>query len=110
LDKNLEDDPKKMADLLQQQYSSVFSDPKSNKKKCPCLKNLNITKTLSEIDITTENIIKAIDEIGIDAACGEDDIPAIVLKNCKHAISNPIMLIWKDSFQYGYIASSSKLR
>ena len=107
-DKNLEDDPKKMADLLQQQYSSVFSDPKSNKKKCPCLKNLNITKTLSEIDITTEKIIKAIDEIGIDAACGEDDIPAIVLKNCKHAISNPIMLIWKDSFQYGYIAKQFK--
>ena len=107
-DKNLEDDPKKMADILQGQYSSVFSDPKSSKKKCPCLKNLNIQKTLSEIEITTDKIVKAIDEIGIDAACGEDDIPAIVLKNCKLSLSHPIMLIWKESFEHGYIAKQFK--
>ena len=106
-DKVLEDDPKKMADILQTQYSSVFSDPTSTKKKCPKL-NLNIKDTISSIDITTDKIIKAIDEISIDSSCGQDDIPAIVLKNCKHAVCLPIKLIWEDSLQRGYIAKRYK--
>ena len=51
-DKNeLEADPKKMADLLQQQYSSVFSDPKCENKKCPNQK-IEIKSTLSDIVFT----------------------------------------------------------
>ena len=106
-DKVLEDDPKKMADILQGQYTSVFSDPTSTKKKCPKL-NLNIKDTISSIDITTDKIIKAIDEISIDSSCGQDDIPAIVLKNCKQALCLPIKLIWEDSLQRGYIAKRYK--
>ena len=105
--KDLEDDPKKMADILQDQYSSVFSDPSSTKKKCPKL-NLNVNETICDINITTEKVIKAIDEIAIDSACGEEDIPAIVLKNCKHNLSYPILLIWQESFNRGYIAKQYK--
>ena len=104
---DLEHDPKKMADILQGQYSSVFSDPSAAKKKCPLL-NINISDTINDINITTEKITKAIDEIGMDSACGEDDIPAIVLKNCKHNLSYPIMLIWQDSFHRGFIAKQFK--
>ena len=106
-DNNLEDDPKKMADILQDQYSSVFSDPSSSKKKCPKL-NLNIKDTISDIEITTEKIIKAIDEIAMDSACGDEDIPACILKHCKEPLSYPILLIWKDSMQRGYIAKQYK--
>ena len=42
---DLEHDPKKMADILQKQYSSVFSDPSSSKKKHPDLKP-NIKETI----------------------------------------------------------------
>ena len=105
--KDLEHDPKKMADILQKQYSSVFSDPKSAKKKCPHQTH-NISDTINDIVITQEKIIKAIDEISIDSACGENDIPAIVLKNCKQNLSHPISLIWKDSFQRGFIAKQYK--
>ena len=105
--KDLEHEPKKMADILQHQYSSVFSDPSSVKKKCPH-RNHSVSDTISDIVITKEKIIKAINEIGIDSACGEDDIPAIVLKNCKENLSHPILLIWTDSFQNGFIAKQFK--
>ena len=104
---DLEHDPKKMADILQKQYSSVFSDPSSSKKKHPDLKP-NIKETISDIVITAEKIIKAIDQISIDSACGDNDIPAIILKNCKQALSHPILLIWKESMQRGYIAKQYK--
>ena len=104
---DLEHDPKTMSDMLQHQYSSVFSDPSSNTKKSPDLK-LNLSKTISEINITLEEIVKAIDEISADSACGENDIPALILKECKHTLSKPIMLLWRDSFQNGYIAKQFK--
>ena len=93
--------------MLQHQYSSVFSDPNSNTKKSPDLK-LNLSNTISEINITLEEIVKAIDEISADSACGENDIPALILKECKHTLSKPIMLLWRDSFQNGYIAKQFK--
>ena len=70
--------------------------------------NLNIKETISSINITTDRIIKAIDEISIDSSCGQDDIPAIVLKNCKNALSLPIKLIWEDSLQRGFIEKRYK--
>ena len=36
-----------------------------------------------DIEITEDKVIKAIDEISVDSACGEDDIPALILKKCK---------------------------
>ena len=106
-DNELENDPKKMADLLQEQYLSVFSNPTSNQKELPDfqlpLKSLLDEKQFSEMDI-----IKAIDEICIDCACGEDDIPAIVLKNCKKSLSYPLLKLWKDSFENGYIPTQYK--
>ena len=103
----LVDDAKVMADLLQKQYSSVFSDPNSEKKKSPNI-NAEINTTISDIEITTENIIKAINEIAENSACGDEDIPAIILKKCKHTLSYPILLIWKESFQRGFIAKKFK--
>ena len=106
-DNTLEDDPKKMADILQNQYTSVFSDPCSKKIKYPNL-NINIEQTISNIEITTKKLIKAIDEISIDSSCGQDDIPAIVLKNCKLTLCHPLKLIWEDSMERGYIAKQFK--
>ena len=106
-DGNLEHDPKTMADMLQKQYSSVFSDPQSEKKKAP---NLNpvFHSTISEINITPKEVVKAIDEISADSACGENDIPALILKKCKQNLSQPIMILWKESFETGYIAKQYK--
>lgn len=73
----LQNDPKKMANLLQNQYSSVFSDPKSKKKKSPKIEQI-ANEILENITFTTEDIEKAISEINTYSACAEDDIPTII--------------------------------
>ena len=103
----LENDPQKMADLLQHQYSSVFSNPNSPDKEIPNL-DLLIENSISNIKFNEKDIIKAIDEIKSDSACGEDDIPAIILKNCKRNLSYPILKLWQDSFEQGYIPKQYK--
>jgi len=102
---NLQDDPKIMADLLQEQYSAVFSSPLAN----PTFASKSSPNTLLDnIDFTTDDIEKAIDEIGERSACGDDDIPAIVLKRCKKSLSTPIFLIWKHSLDTGFIEKKYK--
>ena len=64
-----------IADLLQQQYTGVFSDPNSENKKLPDL-NIDCENTIEDIDFNRDNIISAINEINENAACGE----GIVLK------------------------------
>jgi len=99
-DNNLQSDPKIMADLLQEQYSAVFSSPLVN----PTFTGNKYTQSLlDDFDFTVEDIEEAIDDIGENSACGDDDIPAIVLKRCKPSISTPIFIIWKHSLDTGFI-------
>ena len=95
-DGELTDDPENMANILQDQYASVFSDPDSLKKCLPTL-NVPLNSILENIDFTEKHIIEAINEIDAHAACGPNDIPAIVLKNCKVNLAHPILLLWKHS-------------
>ena len=104
---NLQSDHKVIADLLQQQYTGVFSDPNSENKKLPDL-NIDCENTIKDIDFNRDDIISAINEINENAACGEDDIPAVVLKRCKNSLSYPIMCIWKESMQTGVVPSIYK--
>ena len=99
---NLEHKPKEMADILQNQYSSVFSNPKCPKKKSPNL-NANLESIISDIKFNCEDIVNAINEISENSACGERDIPAIILKKCKTSISYPILLIWEESIRDGHV-------
>ena len=78
-DGNIKSDPKDIANLLQNQFLSVFSD-----------------------------IMDAIEEIKPNAASGPNEIPVTLLKNCKEAIAEPIHLIWKKSFSSGRVPSSYK--
>ena len=106
-DTKLQSDHKVMADLLQHQYTSVFSDPNSADKKLPEI-IINCENSIGDIEFSRDDIISAINEINENAACGEDDIPAIVLKNCKNSLSYPIMCIWKESMQTGIIPAKYK--
>ena len=102
----LQQDPKKMADMLQQQYASVFSDPsaKSDFKE----QNHEILQILENIEITCEDIVSAIKEIGEFSSSAGHDIPAIILKNCAQELSYPLKIMWKDSLNSGFIADNFK--
>ena len=100
-------DPKEMSDILQNQYASVFSNPDSSNKKTPCI-SCNLQSILEDFDFTNKDIEKVIDEIDENSSSGEHDIPAILLKKCKQVLSHPLLLIWRDSLNRGYIPKMYK--
>ena len=102
----LQDSPKTMADILQDQYSAVFSTPLVNPQFST---DVHIpSNLLDNIIFSVDDIEEAIGEISENAACGDDDIPAIVLKRCKATVSTPIFLIWQYSMKTGFIDSKYK--
>ena len=106
-DNKLQQDPKVMADLLQLQYVSVFSDPTSNQIMDTAIPDID-WEPIVDFQFTTKDIIKAIDQIALNSACGENDVPAIVLKSCKEELSYPIWKIWRESLDTGYIPALFK--
>ena len=101
-DQKIQDDSKVKANILQDQYCSAFSNPENvsadNKPTSEKLK-MNI----SDIDFSTENIKKAIDEIPNNAAPGPDKLPAMILKKCKDQLALPLYIIWRLSLDTGKI-------
>ena len=98
----LQNDEKTMADLLQAQFCSVFSDPKNPSKKFNHI-NVNYDKPLDKVEITLEDINKALKDIKINSSAGDDDMPAILLKKANTELNYPLLLIWKNSLESSYI-------
>ena len=97
-------EPKEIADLLQDQFRGVFSDPiTSNSYQKYFTDDLSIKYPLSDLVITDKDIIAAIDEMKSSSSCPKQDIPAKVLKECKHSLSTPLKLFWNKSFIHGKI-------
>ena len=95
-------DPEEMSNILQNQYASVFSDPDSKQKKRHKIE-FKLKSILTNFEFTTKDLEKAIDEIDQNSSCGPNDIPALLLKNCKKELSHPLLLIWRDSLNHGYV-------
>ena len=49
------------------------------------------------------DIMEAIDEIKPGAAAGPDDLPVLLLKKCKEALSKHIHMIWQHSMSTGTV-------
>ena len=60
------------------------------------------------LDFEVSDIIKAIEDIKPNAAPGPDDIPVMLLRNCKDAVAEPIHLIWKMCFSAEEVPSLYK--
>ena len=88
LDKDQEyiSDSKEMADILQVQYKSVFSEPRGEKKN-PYDVGKEVRGGLNEISFNNDDIIEAIDEISATSAAGPDGYSAMFLKKCKMTIA-----------------------
>ena len=99
-DGKLEQHPKKMADMLQKQYSSVFSKPQQVYENNHPQQE---TTLLEDITFTKDDIFSAIKEIGEHSSSTNDDVPALILKNCASELSYPILLIWKESMKTSHI-------
>ena len=99
----LHHDPQTMAEILQTQYSSVFSDPENPKKRNTLENSSKPSDTISGFEFSEEDIISAIDEIDPDSATSDGDIPAKILKFCKRPLSHTLFKLWKCSFEVGKI-------
>ena len=99
--------PSEMANILQKQYESVFSDPNRHDKILPNADISCSNPNIADIEFSKEDIE---DEIDRDAATTENDTPASVLKECKNTLSYPIYLIWKKAFDTETIPSDMKIQ
>ena len=98
-----------MAELLSEQYSSVFSQPRE-----PLVDPMNLFDSvdpskLTDITISPAYIIEAIDELALNAAPGPDCFPAILLKQCKELLATPLAHIWRECLDHGITPDLQKL-
>ena len=105
-DGSLTNDPLGMANILQDQYKSVFSDPTNTDKSTTS--NPRTSARINDINFSPSDIEEAIDEIDANSSTTDNDIPATVLKECKEILSYPIFLLWQNSFKNGIIPSDLK--
>ena len=101
-------DPKAIADCFQAQFESVFSIPDIKLDPTSRIPARKIQNPLDELSITTEDVIRAIDEIDRFSASPKYDIPARLIKDCKKSLALPLALFWSKSFQEGKIPSKYK--
>ena len=103
--------PEEKAEILQNQYVTVFSDP-NNVDPEECLAPLNpATYTaLNDMEFSVDDIYDAIGELDPYSACPDNDIPAKILCSCKSSLSLPLWLLWNSSLQNGRISHELKLQ
>ena len=101
-------DQKEIADLLQDQFKSVFSSPNNSTNNFSFMENISIQYPFPEFYITNNDVITAIDEIKTSSSCPNYDIPAVVFKKCKQTLSEPLKLFFIKSFASGLIPQAYK--
>ena len=109
-EKSLTSSPKRMAELLSEQYKSAFSQPRFADNSPASLFPENDptpqANTISEIPWVEKDFEEAMKELRYNAAAGPDGIPAILLKKCAQALA--LMHLWKKCFRYGITPSACK--
>lgn len=100
--KKLQSDPTIMSNILQDQYKTAFSNPDSGEKNQP-QKDTSHVPDFSDISFSEQDVIKAINELGINSAPGPDKIPAKVIKECKDQLAPALVILWRRSLDSGLI-------
>ena len=101
-------DNQEMANILREQYSSVFSTPQDQPLNPLEFFNSADPSKLIDIDFSEADFIDAINEISNNASAGPDGFPAILLKKCKETLSTPLYQIWRNCFDNGITPTRAK--
>ena len=101
--------PTKMAEMLSDQYSLVFSTPYHNDPSPWLLfPDEEYTQSnISDIEFSDYEMAEAMGELSTNAAPGPDGFPAILLKKYRHALAPPLARIWRKSVSNGEIPDIS---
>ena len=104
-DKRTCTNPEEIANILQRQFISVFSDPSATNINDALFQAPSQEKPLNDdmLVFSVVDIVEAIDEIKPGAAAGPDDLSVLLLKKCKQTLSKPIHMIWQHSMSTGTV-------
>jgi hypothetical protein len=93
------DDPADKANLLQDQFSSVFTVDDYN------LPNFvsRTQKTIPDINITESLVLKALKRLPNKISSGPDSVPPLILKKVSSSIASPLCQIFAKSLETGIV-------
>ena len=85
-------DSLRKAEMLFEQYKSVYSTPKESLPEAKEIFQGDQTSShwLYNVTFDEEDIKEAIDQISSTAAAGPDRFPPLFLKMCKHSLAKPL--------------------
>ena len=102
-------DPYAISNVLQNQFSSVYSDPSSDEKKSPEISmRADSIMPSEDFKITEEDIVRACQELKSNSSPGPDGVPAKLLIECRAALSTPLAILWNESFARGIVPNYYK--
>ena len=105
----LKDSPQDKAEILNKQFSSVFSidSPSDFPNLKPWRKNLHIPD-INDIQISGDGVLKLLNNLNIHKAMGPDELHPRVLKQLAPTIAPILQLIFQKSIDSGQVPSDWK--
>ena len=95
--------------MLKNEYRSQYSEKsETNEHEKDLFENIK-EEDLNDIEITKEDIIRAIDCLEENSAAGPDGVPAILLLKTKEEVAEPLRRILRKSIDETGIADTMKL-
>ena len=94
-------DPKEQATIMNEYFASVFTrivdEPPAPRER------VDGSEEMTEINITTDNVMAAINKLKEFSAAGPDEIPPKVIKELKEELVKPLTFLFQKSIETGKI-------
>ena len=101
------ENPLEVSQILQDQFTSVFSKPKFSQTDPYNLGVIN--QSFCDIEIQIEDIEEAINKLSRNSSPGPDGVPSVLLKECVHSLKYPLCMLWRKSMLSGHIPDRLKI-
>ena len=99
--------PLKMANILNSQFTSVFTHEPSNDTPL-CDFGVDQYPSTSKLVISEPGILKLLQSLSPNKACGPDELPAFILKNCGYSISKFLVPFFQRTIDAGLVPNDWK--
>ena len=104
---NLVSDNEEMANILADQFSSVFSTPLTVLEPADVLFPDDEQLPFSDLELSVNDFLDAMADIKPNSGSGPKGVPAIILKKCP-SLAVPLYLLWGKSFDKSIVPMSMK--
>lgn len=106
-------DPQKMAEMLSDQFCSVYTPQSSPvfepEEIFPRSFNGGQSPSLSDVNFDKDDIVEAIKELSPYSGAGPNGYPPVMLIKCANTLSNPLFLIYRRSLDVGKVPKCFKI-